>query len=136
VAIRPNVRWQQLAEEQAAQIAAGSLSRDDAWAFTLWPETLRLNTDAALAAFEADLRALVSPMDAEVLSAVERLVLALNRINEQHLEAGLIGYETGERGELTSYIEQSLAESGIDVPAFQARNGIGDAGIAGPWREW
>jgi len=49
---------------------------------------------------------------------------------------GRTGYETGEREELTWYIGESLAEAGIDLPAFEARNGIGDAGIAGPWRRW
>ena len=136
MAIRPNHRWQTRVEEQAAQIAEGSLARDDAYAFTLWPETLRLNTNRAVAAFEAELRALASPSDAEVMGVVERLVLAMNRIDDQHRNAGLIGYETGERDELCDYIDASLTEAGIDVAALEARNGIERHALADRWRRW
>jgi len=102
----------------------------------LWSESLRSRTDAALAAFEGQLSGLGSYSDEDVLGVVQRVVLALNQINEDHRNAGLTGYETGEREELSDYIEASLAESGIDVEALSRRNGIGLAGIAGPWRSW
>jgi len=47
MAIRPSAIWQQQADEQTAAIAAGPLSPDQAYAFTLWPESLRVETDAA-----------------------------------------------------------------------------------------
>ena len=136
MAIRPSAIWQQQADEQTAAIAAGTLSPDQAYAFTLWPESLRVETDAALAAFEGELRALASHEDADVLAVVERLVLTLNEINERHVSSGLIGYETGERDELCWYIDESLEESGIDVAALEARHGIEPGELIGAWRHW
>jgi hypothetical protein len=102
----------------------------------LWPESLRADTDAALARFEAELRALSSPSDEDILGLVERVVLALNKISERHVSAGLIGYETGEREQLCAYIDASLEESGIDVEALEQRHGIDRHEIAGRWRKW
>lgn len=73
------------------------------------------STDAALAAFEDELYALKSPSDSDVLDVVKDVVLALNEINEQHVNTGQTGYETDEREELCDYIDASLEESGIDV---------------------
>jgi hypothetical protein len=136
MARRPSDEWQRRVDEQAADVAQGSLSPADVYAARLWPESLRVGTDAALARFEHELRALKSPADADILGVVQRLVLALNEINEQHERAGLIGYETDEREELCDYINASLEESGIDLEAVEARNGIDRAEIAGRWRNW
>ena len=136
MAIRPSTIWQQQADEQTAEIAAGTLAPDQAYAFTLWPESLRVETDAALAAFEGELSALASHEDAEVLAVVKRLVLTLNEINERHESAGLIGYETGERDELCWYIDESLEESGIDVAALETRHGSERGMLIGGWRDW
>jgi hypothetical protein len=136
MAIRPNETWQQQVDEQAAGLASGSLSPDDAYAAELWPESLRTQTDTALAAFEDELRALKSGSDEEVLGVIERAVLALNKINEGHVDEGLTGYETGEREQLCAYIDASLAEAGVDVEALEQRNGIDHGDIAGQWREW
>jgi hypothetical protein len=64
MARRPNDEWQQQVDEQAAALAEGSLTPDDAYASRLWPESLRVGTDAALATFEHELRALkwVAPL--------------------------------------------------------------------------
>ncbi len=78
VAMRPSDEWQRRVEEQAAELAQGTLSPEDAYASGLWPESLRVSTDAALAAVEDQLRALAAPSDAEVLAVVKRVVLALN----------------------------------------------------------
>jgi hypothetical protein len=136
MAIRPSTIWQQQADEQTAEIAAGTLAPDQAYAFTLWPESLRVETDAALAAFEGELRALASPTDDEILAVVRRCVLVLNDINERHESSGLIGYETGERDELCWYIDASLEESGIDVAALEARHEIEPGMLIGAWRDW
>jgi len=136
VARRPSDEWQQKVDEEAAELARGARSPVDAHATVLWPKSLRTQTDAALAAFESELRALRSPADEDVLAVVERVVLALNEINERHVSNGLIGYETGEREELCAYIDASLAESGIDVEALEARNGIDRGELAGQWRDW
>ena len=137
MARRPSDEWQRRVDEQAADVARGSLSAADAYAERLWPESLRVGTDAALAGFELELRALKSPSDVDILGMVQRLVLTLNEINErQHMRAGLIGYETGEREELCDYINVSLEESGVDIVALEARNGIDRGEIAGRWRNW
>ena len=136
VARRPSDEWQRRVDEQAAELARGSLSPEDAYASHLWPESLRVSTDAALAVFEGELHALRPQSDVEVLGVVERVVLALNKINDQHVGTGRIGYETDEREELCDYINASLQVSGIDLEALEARNGIEPGEIAGQWRNW
>jgi hypothetical protein len=136
MARRPSDEWRRRVEEEAAELAQGSLSPDDAFASRLWPQSLRVTTNAALAAFEDELHALVSRSDENALDAVKRVVLALNKINELHIRAGHVGYETGEREELCDYINASLEESGIDVEALEARNGIERGEIALEWRDW
>jgi hypothetical protein len=136
MAIRPNEKWQQQVEEQAAELASGELSPDDAYAAGLWPESLRARTDAALADFESELAALKSSSDDDILGVVRRVVLALNIISDDHNEDGLTSYETEEREDLCGYINASLAEFGIDVQALERRNGIVTGDIAGEWRSW
>jgi hypothetical protein len=134
---RPSDEWQRRVADEAAELAQGTLSPERAYASQLWPESLRISTDTALATFEDELHALVSPPDAEVLGVVQRLVLALNKINDQHVRSGQTGYETTEREELCDYIDASLEESGIDVAALETRHGIERRdGIAGQWRDW
>jgi hypothetical protein len=76
-------------------LGQGLLSPDDASAAVVWPEPLLNGTDSDLAAFEGELRALASPSDEDILGAVRRVALALNKINERRRHAGSIGYETG-----------------------------------------
>ena len=133
---RPSDKWQQEVEEQAAALANGTLSPDRAYAAVLWPESLRVRTDAALAVFEHELQGLLPPSDADIFGLVQRLVVALNKVNEQHVRSGQIGYETGEREELCDYINASLAEAGIDVQALAARHGLSEYQITDQWRRW
>ena len=107
----------------------------------MWPESLIASTDAALAAFEADLAVLLSATenaldDKDVLAVVRRAVLALNAINDQHERTGQTGYETGEREDLCDYIDATLTESGIDVAALTTRNGREPGELIGEWRTW
>jgi hypothetical protein len=135
VARRPSDVWRQDVEEQAAELAAGLLDPDDAYAAHLWPDDLIAGTDAALAAFEAELGALAAPSDREVLDVVRRAVLALNEVHHRVGEAGLTPYETEERNQLARYIDDSLAEAGIDVAALAARNGFTDGDVTSG-RDW
>ncbi|MFF9375982.1 hypothetical protein ACF1BB_15695 [Streptomyces griseoluteus] len=64
---------------------------------------------------------------------VERVVLALNAVNEAHNGSA---FETGEREELCDYIDQSLTEHGVDVVALTARHGLGRYQLTGKWRKW
>jgi hypothetical protein len=133
MAMRPNDVWQRQVEEEAAQMAQGTLTPGEMYASTLWPKSLLTSTDIALAAFEDELRTLTCASDADVFDAVKRVVLALNLINEQH---GGSGYETGEREELWEYIDASLTAVGIDAEALAARNEIGRWEITDEWRRW
>jgi len=130
---RPSDAWRRRVEEEAAQLAQGALTPDQVCASKLWPESLLTSTDAALTAFEDNLRTLTSPSDEDVFDTVKRLVLALNQINAQH---GGAGYETDEREELCDYIDASPSESGINVEALAARKNIGRWEITDTWRNW
>src|SRR5690242_13562479 len=116
--IRPSRTWREGVAEEAREVAAGALEPGQAGMAILVPETLLAATDAVLEDFEAGVRALVEPSDQQVLAVVERVVLALNAVNESFDEAA---YETDERERLCEYIDQVLAHGGIDVPALTAR---------------
>jgi hypothetical protein len=79
VVTRPSDVWQRRVAEEAAELAEGSLSPDHVYASRLWPESLRVSTDAALAVFEQELHEFSSPSDPEILRAVQRLVVALKQ---------------------------------------------------------
>lgn len=55
----------------------------------LFPEELITATDSVLDAFEADISALQDASDERVFAAVQRVVLALNAINNEHDRARL-----------------------------------------------
>jgi len=93
----------------------------------LWPESLIASTDAALAAFEAELAALLSVSehavdDNDVLAVVRRAVLALNAINDQHVRTSRTGYETGEREDLCGYVRALFAAFPSRSPLLPARS--------------
>jgi hypothetical protein len=130
---KPSDRWRGRVAEEQRQVAAGRLDPAQAYTVRLFPESLLTATDAALQSFETELAALRDPSDQQVFAAVERVVLVLNTINTDHHRGA---YETGEREELCDYIDRTLGEHGIDVPALASRNGIGAHEITDEWREW
>ncbi|MGW3735046.1 hypothetical protein [Streptomyces sp. NPDC005148] len=130
---RPSKHWRDGVAEEARKLAAGSLTVEDAFMADLYPVSLLDATDEALDVFESALRTLRTPSGDEVFAAVQRVVLDLNSINDQHDGAG---YETGEREELCQYIDQALTNCGIDVPALTARYGLGRYEITDGWRDW
>ena len=77
--------------------------------------------------------ALSSPSDEQIFGAVERVVLSLNTINNDHNGAA---YETGEREQLCQYIDDTLTEAGIDLEALTSRCGISRYAITDQWRKW
>ncbi|WP_284437400.1 hypothetical protein [Streptomyces sp. TUS-ST3] len=99
----------------------------------LFPEGMLLATDAVLDTFEAALPPLTEAEDTRIFAVVERVVLALNAVNEAH---GGGAYETGEREELCAYIDESLTEHRVDVVALTARHGLGPHELTDRWREW
>ena len=133
MAQRPNDVWRARVEREAAEVAAGRLPAGQAYAASLFPETLLASTDAALTAFDGAIARLNPQADDEVFAVVKAVVIALNEINEQH---GGAGYETHERERLCAYIDEALTEVGVDVDALVARAGIGRWEITDEWRDW
>lgn len=136
---RPTTKWRAETEQEAADLAAGTPR--EMYASILWPDSLIDDTDRSLDAFQDDLDALLpsagdSIADDVILDAVRRLILDLNAIHRQHVQAGHLGYETGEREELCSHIDATLTESGIDVAALAARNGFQRWELTDRWRTW
>jgi len=123
-------RWRAETAEQEAAVAAGTLAADEAYTTTFFPPAFVAAVDAALAAYEREIAGLDPRTDEAVWAAVERVVVALNDIDEasgQHIE-------TMTREELSEYIEDVLADAGIDVEALLERRGVDEA--AGEWRDW
>jgi hypothetical protein len=123
-------RWRRETAEQEAAVAAGTLPPDAAYALTFFPPAFVAAVDAALDAYEQEVASLAPRTDEAVWAAVERVVLALNDVDRafgHHIE-------TMTREELSEYIEDVLAEAGIDVKALLDRRGVDEA--AGEWRDW
>ncbi|MER5913049.1 hypothetical protein ABT124_21740 [Streptomyces sp. NPDC001982] len=121
--------------ETAREVAAGTLDSECAGGAELYPESLLQATDAALEAFEEEVRALREPSDEAVFRTVESVVLALNAIDEDDQHGGA-GFCTEEREQLCEYIDLTLSEHGVDVSALAARSGINRAEITDRWRDW
>jgi len=133
MATRPTDGWREGIAEEARDIASGKLDAEDAYMSGLFPDSLLSRTDVTLATFESDVAALSSPSDERVFGVVERTVLSLNMINDDHSGAG---YETSEREMLCLYIDEVLTEAGIDVEALTARHGLSRYAITDRWRQW
>ena len=71
--------------------------------------------------------------DEQVFAVVERVVLALNAVNEAHDKCA---FETDEREQLCLYIDEALAERGVDVAALTASRGLGRHELTDQWRDW
>ncbi|RVX41122.1 hypothetical protein EDD27_3591 [Nonomuraea polychroma] len=133
MAIRPTVLWREGLEEEARQVASGELRADWADKAEMFPETMLSRTDEALEAFERDIACLDVQSDDTVLAAVKRLILKLTTTNRDHDDDT---YATGERDQLCTYIDEVLAEAGVDLDGLAARHGIPRRDIADEWRTW
>ncbi|MFF0761536.1 hypothetical protein ACFYWH_16030 [Streptomyces sp. NPDC003737] len=98
-----------------------------------YSESFLSATDAALVDFEGAVDALAAPSDEQILAVVQRVVLVLNSVNEQH-EGGT--YDTDEREELCLFVDAVLTEHGIDVAGLAARHGVSRYEITDRWRRW
>jgi hypothetical protein len=130
---RPTTSWRHGIAEEAAEIAAGILDPECACMAELFPEELLTATDAVLDAFEDELAGLGEAGDEQVFAVVERVVLALDAVDEARDGSA---FETDEREELCDYIDQSLTEHGVDVVALTARHGLGRYQLTDKWRKW
>jgi hypothetical protein len=133
MAERPTPNWRSGIAEEAAELAVGTLDPDCACMVGLFPEELLLKTDAVLDMFEAELPTLAEGDDARIFAAVERVVLALNAVNEAHDECA---FETDEREQFCAYIDEALTEQGIDVATLTAKRGLGRHQLTDRWRDW
>lgn len=128
---RPSRRWSDEARDQRSSIAAGTLAEADAYAVHLWPEAFTAAVDTASDAYETEVRMLGVPSDEEAFGCVQRIVTALNAINEEH---GVIA--TVEREELCEYVDAVLTAAGVDVTALTARHGLDRSALTDRWRDW
>ncbi|MFJ6391285.1 hypothetical protein ACIQJT_27165 [Streptomyces sp. NPDC091972] len=133
MAERPTTSWRHGIAEEAQELAAGTLDPDCACMAELFPEKLLTATDAVLDTFEGELPGLGKAGDEQVFAVVERIVLALNAVDEAHNGGA---FETDEREELCDYIDESLTEHGVDVVALTARHGLGRYQLTDRWRKW
>ena len=133
MAERPTTSWRYGIAEEAEELASGTLDPECACMAALFPEDLLTATDAALDAFEGELPGLGEASDEHVLAVVERVVVALNGVNDARNGSA---FETGEREQLCDYIDDSLAERGVDVVALTARHVLGRDQLTDKWRRW
>jgi hypothetical protein len=133
MAERPTTSWRHGIAEEAEKLAAGTLDPGCACMAGLFPEELLTSTDTVLDAFEGELPGLGEAGDEQVFAVVERVVLALNAVDEAH-DGG--AFETDEREMLCDYIDESFTEHGVDVVALTARHGLGRYQLTDKWRKW
>lgn len=132
MAERPTTSWRHGIAEEAQELAVGALDPDCACMAGLFHEELLTAADRVLDTFEGELPGLGKASDEQVFDVVERVVLALNAVDETHSGA----FETDEREELCDYIDESLIEHGVDVVALTARHGLGRYQLTDKWRKW
>ncbi|WP_328366830.1 hypothetical protein OG800_38230 [Streptomyces sp. NBC_00445] len=133
MAERPTTSWRHGIAEEAEELAAGALDPECACMAALFPEELLTATDAVLDAFEGELPGLGEAPDEHVFAVVERVVLALNAVDDAHNGSA---FETDEREVLCDYIDESLTEHGVDVVALTARHCLGRYQLTNKWRKW
>lgn len=97
----------------------------------LFPEGVLTAADAALDTFEDQLAGLDDAGGEQVFAVVERVVLALNAVDEA---LNRCTFETDEREELCDHIDQPRTEHGVDVVALTARRGLGRYQLTDKWR--
>ncbi|MER8233434.1 hypothetical protein [Streptomyces sp. NPDC094049] len=131
MAERPTTSWREGIAREAKQLAAGTLDPGCACMADLYPDNLLTATDTVLDSFDEEVAELDSAEDVRVFAAVERVVLALNAVDDIHSR-----YETDEREALCAYIDQALSERGVDVAALTARHGLGRYELTDKWRNW
>lgn len=131
---RPTAEWRRRRAWDEAAVAAGTLDPAQAYAAQLYPDSMIASTDGVLAAYEGEVGgAAAGRADADLLAAVERVVVALNAVNEEHHGAA---YETEERELLCDHVDAVLVAAGVDVTGLAARQGIGRHEITDRWRDW
>ncbi|MFF8378881.1 hypothetical protein ACF07V_22440 [Streptomyces sp. NPDC015661] len=127
---RPTTSWREGIAREAEQLAVGALDPGCACMVDLYPDELLTATGTVLGSFDAEVAELDSAKDVQVFAVVERVVVALNAVDDVHS-----GYETDEREALCAYIDEALSEHGVDVAALTARHGLGRYELTDKWRD-
>ncbi|WP_212994357.1 hypothetical protein [Actinoplanes auranticolor] len=135
---RPTAWWRENVAAEVAELAAGTLDPNEAFAAKLFPTEMLTDTEEVFDRFEADVVGLVDhrwepATDEEIFDVIERTVKSLNVVNARYDGAA---YKTGEREQLCAYIERVLDSAAIDVDAFAGRHGMTRHEITDEWREW
>ncbi|MEV5335777.1 hypothetical protein [Streptomyces werraensis] len=133
MAERPTTNWRRGIAKESAELSAGTLDPDCAFMVELFPKELLVETDAVLDVFDAEVTTLAEGDDTRIFAVVERVILALNAVNEAHDECA---FETDEREQLCAYIDEALSEQGVDVAGLTARHGLGRHELTDRWRDW
>jgi hypothetical protein len=133
MAERPTTSWRHGIAEEADGLAADTLDPECVCTAGLFPQELLRATDEVRHNFESELPGMGEASDEKVFAVVERVVLALNAVDEAHDGAA---FETDEREELCDYIDQSLTEHGVNVAARTARHGLVRYQLTDKWRKW
>jgi hypothetical protein len=126
---RLTLGWRREVASQAAAVAAGTLSPDEAYAARAWPEDFITRIDVALERYEQDLSRLDPADDAAVWSAVERVVTAINTADHGEID-------TMTREELAEYLDEALTAAGVDVEALTSRRDMDRSELTDEWRDW
>jgi len=92
-----------------------------------------LRMDTILEVFERDASEFAGSSDATILEGVQRVVRALNVLNDDYEGAAI---ETSERDLLCAYIDEVITEAGVDLDSLSARTGIPRDEITDSWRTW
>lgn len=130
---RPSQYWRSEVAKEARAVADGTMSRDCTSFLGTYSESFLEAIDAALVAFEVEVRELGAASDERILAVVERVVLALNRVNQDSMGGSI---DTDEREQICLFIDEVLTEVGIDVDALASRRGTSRYAITDKWRQW
>ncbi|UUU21076.1 hypothetical protein [Streptomyces sp. DSM 40750] len=131
--VKPSQYWRTETEKETHAVSAGTMDPESASFLGVYSESFLNAVDAALTNFESDVRELAPTSDAQVLAAVERVVLALNRVNQEETGGSI---DTDEREQICLFIDEALTEHGIDVGELAARQQVSRYAITDRWREW
>ncbi|MEU7998260.1 hypothetical protein AB0B83_23420 [Micromonospora sp. NPDC049060] len=133
MAERPSQYWRGEVAKEARSVAGGAISPDCASFLGVYSESFLEAVDAALATFELEAQELGAASDAQILAVVERVVRALNRVNQQAVGGSI---DTDEREQICLFIDEVLTEGGVDVGELAARHGVSRYAITDRWRQW
>lgn len=133
--IRPTTQWRTARAEEAADVAAGAMSPDDAYLGDLFPDRFLDGAERALTAYEVEVEALATDPSGftGAMEAVKNVVLALNTLNEEGDGAWI---ETDERERLCEFIDEVLRRHGIDTEVLAASQKIDRWELTDAWRDW